>query len=402
MAALRVSLAVACAAAVVSRAAAVHRQVYSTEPAATIGYNKQTGKLKILQFADMHYENGASTKCSQIPSHADWPYPCSDLNTTEFLRELLVLEKPDFVVFTGDNIDGGAVDAKTSIDEWVQILKDTAPNTHWAAVEGNHDQQSDQNRSTVMKILSDFSESVSVTGPSWIHGYGNYYVKVNDDKGANAFNLYFMDSGDNSKLSTVHGYDWVWTNQQAWFLNVSAGLQADARAAGATTIIPAMALFHICLPEYTMMLDAKTPIVGHQGEACGCASVDSGLFTAFMEAGDVRIATVGHDHNNDYCGNWKGIELCYGGGAGFHAYGYTGRARRARFFEIDQATGTVMTWKRADPWLGPVQYKTNQTGMPKLDFEQLYPTPSAAERSKVRSSDYTQSFWRPSAEQEAD
>jgi len=79
-------------------------------------------------------------------------YPCSDLNTTEFLRELLVLEKPDFVVFTGDNIDGGAVDAKTSIDEWVQILKDTAPNTHWAAVEGNHDQQSDQNRSTVMKV----------------------------------------------------------------------------------------------------------------------------------------------------------------------------------------------------------------------------------------------------------
>ena len=76
MAALRVSLAVACAAAVVSRAAAVHRQVYSTEPAATIGYNKQTGKLKILQFADMHYENGASTKCSQIPSHADWPCVC--------------------------------------------------------------------------------------------------------------------------------------------------------------------------------------------------------------------------------------------------------------------------------------------------------------------------------------
>ena len=27
-----------------------------------------------------------------------------------------------------------------------------------------------------------------------------------------------------------------------------------------------MAMFHICLPEYTMMLDAKTPIIGTNGE----------------------------------------------------------------------------------------------------------------------------------------
>jgi hypothetical protein len=59
-----------------------------------------------------------------------------------------------------------------------------------------------------------------------------------------------------------------------------------------------------------------------------------------MNTPNAKVMTVGHDHVNDYCGRWHGIELCYGGGAGFHAYGKTGWARRARFFELD-ASGTI-------------------------------------------------------------
>lgn len=55
--------------------------------------------------------------------------------------------------------------------------------------------------------------------------------------------------------------------------------------------LPAACCIADC-PPLSRVLSAG---VGHQGEACGCASVDSGLFTAFMEAGDVRIATVGKD-----------------------------------------------------------------------------------------------------------
>ena len=53
------------------------------------------------------------------------------------------------------------------------------------------------------------------------------------------------------------------------------------------------------------MIAAHTPISGQQQEECGSASVDSGLFTAFLESGDVKVVTVGHDHANDYCGAWK-------------------------------------------------------------------------------------------------
>ena len=85
--------------------------------------------------------------------------------------------------------------------------------------------------------------------------------------------------------------------------------------------------------------------------------------------------------------------LALGGGAGFHAYGEVGWPRRARLFELDKA-GTITTWKRLDPWLGG----DGHGGMRVIDNEQLYPKAP----HPLRSSDYVQSFWRPSPEQEED
>ena len=82
----------------------------------------------------------------------------------------------------------------------------------------------------------------------------------------------------------------------------------------------------------------QAPISGDNFERGGCSGANSGLFTAFLEQDDVKMVNVGHDHVNDYCTNWKGIDLCYGGGCGFGAgaYGKTGWARRARVIELGQ------------------------------------------------------------------
>jgi len=63
-------------------------------------------------------------------------------------------------------------------------------------------------------------------------------------------------------------------------------------------------------------------VVGEKQETICSASVNSGLFTSLVEAGDVKVTFVGHDHVNDYCGSLLGIQLCYGGGIGYHTYGY--------------------------------------------------------------------------------
>lgn len=47
----------------------------------------------------MHYGNGKLTRCRDV-LESEFDH-CSDLNTTQFLKRIIQLEKPDFVAFTG-------------------------------------------------------------------------------------------------------------------------------------------------------------------------------------------------------------------------------------------------------------------------------------------------------------
>ena len=46
-------------------------------------------------------------------------------------------------------------------------------------------------------------------------------------------------------------------------------------------------------------------------EACA-PKLNTGMFAAMKESGDVMGIFVGHDHDNDYAVMWKGILLAYG------------------------------------------------------------------------------------------
>lgn len=59
----------------------------------------KNGEFKILQVADMHYANGKTTRCLDV-LHSQYA-SCSDLNTTAFIRRMILAEKPDLIVFTG-------------------------------------------------------------------------------------------------------------------------------------------------------------------------------------------------------------------------------------------------------------------------------------------------------------
>ena len=57
------------------------------------------GSFKILQVADMHYGDGKTTPCEDVFSYQ--MATCSDLNTTAFIKRMILAEKPDLIVFTG-------------------------------------------------------------------------------------------------------------------------------------------------------------------------------------------------------------------------------------------------------------------------------------------------------------
>jgi len=158
----------------------------------------------------------------------------------------------------------------------------------------------------------------------------------------NVANLWFIDSGAYSQKEDIGitGYDWIRPSQIAWYTTEAKRVQAE----NGGLVAPALAFFHIPIPEYELVTDK----LGDTQENVADAHVNSGMFTALVDAGDVRATFVGHDHTNDYCGKYYNIHLCYGGGVGYGTYGKVGWARRSRVIEFRGNGTSVVTWKRLD------------------------------------------------------
>jgi hypothetical protein len=92
--------------------------------------------------------------------------------------------------------------------------------------------------------------------------------------------------------------------------------------------------------------------------ACG-PSLNSGLFPALVESGDVMGAFVSHDHVNDFDGELHGIRLCYGRASGHSPYGREGFQRGAGVIRLRQGERGFRTWLRLDDGTGvadPVEH----------------------------------------------
>ncbi|KAI5073501.1 hypothetical protein GOP47_0011514 [Adiantum capillus-veneris] len=382
---------------------------------------KPDGHFKILQIADMHYANGASTKCKDVLSKEYGS--CSDLNTTAFIERLIAAEKPDLIVFSGDNIFGqDTSDPRGSMNAaFAPAVKAGIP---WAAILGNHDQESSISRFQVMEHIASMEHTLSQVYPSTksiianaedvdnmteVDGFGNYHLSVRGAMGSplenrSVLNLYLLDSGDYSKHPKVHGYGWIQESQKKWFKELSSQLKDDfykEPIAHNFTTPPALVYFHIPLVEARHV---KCSITGSKQESIGCAQVNSGFLQTMREAGNPHIVFNGHDHVNDFCGDLsENVKMCYGGGVGYHAYGKAGWSRRARVVDVSlhknrssetvggrnnapmrtmskastmqhtewREVDQIVTWKRLDD--------QTPTSLPTIDYEVLWsrlPLPS--------------------------
>ncbi|KAI4970804.1 hypothetical protein ZWY2020_001718 [Hordeum vulgare] len=313
---------------------------------------RHDGAFKILQVVDMHFSNGAATRCQDVAPEVGGAR-CSDLNTTRFLRRLIEAERPDLIAFTGDNIFGGsATDAAES------LLRAISPaieyKVPWAAILGNHDQESTMTREELMIFLSLMDYSVSQVNPPGflVHGFGNYHVGIHGPFGSrlvntSLLNLYFLDSGDREVVDGIKTYGWIKESQLAWLGATSRELQQNSPA-------PALAFFHIPNPEVRELW--YTDFKGEYQEGVACSFVNSGVLGTLVSMGDVKGVFLGHDHLNDFCGNLNGIWFCYGGGFGYHAYGRPHWPRRARVIYTQLKKGhrswmgveSIQTWKLLD------------------------------------------------------
>lgn len=290
---------------------------------------RKDGTLKIVQFTDTHWTQ-------KEPSH--------DAETHKVMETVLDIEKPDFVVFTGDNVWGKTCNGANDIKKLLKPIIDRK--IEWAWTLGNHDDEGVTSRKELMKIAIDQPFSKCQIGPENITGESNYIIPIHSFNGSRqAATLYMMDTNayvPKHLKTAVGGYDWINKDQIDWFLDTAKKI----RTKNNEKILPALSFFHIPIPEYEQVWWANLAD-GERKEWPGNPNVNSGFFLAMLQAGDVMGTFVGHAHLNDYEGNLFGIRLCCGKGTGKAAYG-SEFPRGGRVITLEQDKRDFESWIRLE------------------------------------------------------
>lgn len=277
------------------------------------------GTFKIAQFTDTHI-------ISNNPE---------SLVAIKLINEVLDKENPDLVVFTGDAVTG-----KPAREGWEMVLRPIIERgVPFFVTLGNHDAEQDLTRKEIAHIV--------VSKPNNLNKLKNklladVVLKVTSSKSDKVASLiYCMDSNDYSKVDTVKGYGWFSHNQIGWYRDQS--LKYTTQNKGER--LPALAFFHIPLPEYQFAFDKNKDIVGERREAECCPKINSGMFASMVERGDVMGVFVGHDHDNDYLTSLYGVVLGYGRFSGGKTI-YTHIQNGSRIINLKEGERTFTTYVR--------------------------------------------------------
>lgn len=295
----------------------------------------RNGKFKILILSDLQDTNEPRQE------------------TTDMITAAISKTEPDLIVLLGDNIAGwwkGVDKDETdeAIDKIAQPIEESG--IPFALVFGNHDHEglaSDENgyseeaaKEYILHRFQLYSGCLATEGEE-MTGVGNYNLTVKDSNGEkDIFNLWFMDSNPYATEEEGGGYGYVHEDQTEWYKKVSNELKAQ----NGGTPMPSLLFQHIIVPEvYEMLTEvpkgtngAVKGNGGHDGyyiandeyiyqgnlnEGPCPPNVNHGQFESWVEQGDIIGAFFGHDHTNDFAGEYQGIKLCACPETGFYSYG---------------------------------------------------------------------------------
>ena len=273
------------------------------------------GTFKVLQLTDSHYIIGD---------------PRSE-RALRCVEEMLALEKPDFVIHTGDIVFG-----KPDIPSALEVLQPLANSgIPWAVALGNHDSQFGATREEMFAAIRELPGCVNLPPKEGVYGCSNDVITLGDDRA-----FYLFDSMDAVILKgeeEIHCYDYIRHSQIAWYRAWSDHLGH----------VPSLAFFHIPLPEVTEGLANGGKLLGGTNGEPPCPSrLNSGLLAQFREMGDVQAIVTGHDHDCDYVLDYGQMYYIYGRFSGCDTiYNHLGPSG-ARVFQFTAGSSSFETWVR--------------------------------------------------------
>lgn len=249
----------------------------------------EDGTFKILQLTDLHWNE----------SKEENPKALSKLIT-----DLVKVETPNLIVLTGDIIT-----EQPAMKGWENIASVLADcGIPYAITMGNHDPEV-MDRDSIFDFLATQPLSVAEKGPSEISGVGNYILKIKSSDGSDKTKalLYCFDSGDYTTDQSRYGYyGWFEQDQIEWYKEQS---KKYTEANGGEPL-PALGFFHIALPEYNYIKDYER--FGEWHERICSPELNTGMFVAMKQMGDIMGTFIGHDHSNDFIGKYWDVALAYG------------------------------------------------------------------------------------------
>ncbi|KAK5582632.1 hypothetical protein RB653_004217 [Dictyostelium firmibasis] len=297
-------------------------KLVNSKPILKFNSNNQ---FKIVQFTDLHYGSE----------------PEDDIDNIFSQVSILDYEKPDLVIFSGDMISGYLSPFKKGDSNyWKYWDLFTEPlrerNIPWAITFGNHDGEGSLSTNEMLKIDQSYDLSLSESNSVDMHGIANYFLKIassNSSIEEPASLIYIFDSSTKgcSKL------DWgcVHQDQVDWFKNTSKSFKKTN----------SIAFVHIP-PVEIIDLWNKYQVHGNFSETPCCFENDFGEFVpSLVESGDVHGLYFGHDHENDFRGDYKGMDLGYGRKSGAGSYS-SKKPLGARVFQLTESPFTLSTWIR--------------------------------------------------------
>ncbi len=288
----------------------------------------ENGNFKTLVLADIH-----------APGKID---PSLEQN----IRMLVDTEKPNLVIFTGDNtLCSTEEDLRAALDSMVGYIE--SKGIAWCHVYGNHDHESGLSKEQMQAIYESYDYCVSKAGDENLFGVGNYVLpvyKYNSDE-ISSF-VWCLDSGsrlsdeDREELIPTHPidnvampdnilngiqmgihnspYDYIHADQVQWYYSTSEFFEEYFGRK-----IPSIMAFHIPLQESFFAWSNRNGLdnwTGQKNEDISCSQINTGLFSAMVERGDVLAVVNGHDHTNTFMVEYKGVKLCYSPSPSPHSY----------------------------------------------------------------------------------
>lgn len=264
-------------------------------------------KFKMMQLTDIHL--------GQLPFNED------DEKTLHMLNKHIKKENPDLIVITGDLIwSEGVKDPENTYKELINLL-----NEHPIPVVityGNHDSEETLTRRELREIENRLVNIVDKQ---------NKFV---DSRDREAFTIelseeevlkhvcYFFDTGSMSPLDN-ESYDFVSIEQINWYEQTRQKYQMIHSET------KDLCFLHIPLPEYVEAgKRIKEGYFWEQNPRIASPSLNTGLFSRFVFNEHIKYIFCGHDHDNNFIGEYLGINCVYGNVSGYNCYGDLPRGYR--------------------------------------------------------------------------